>query len=141
MQGKNTNEDRPIPALKEDEMLVRAEAFNAGDWETISKIERPGIKEAVKTMESIMANPDQRQLIWDRHLALMDYNSELISARQEGREEGWEEGLEEGLGKGIIQTRLESIKSLMTTLKLSSKEAMDALQISSEDQEEYAAQL
>ena len=65
-----------------------AEAFNAGNWETISKIERPGIKEAVKTMEGIMSNPIQRQLVWNRHLALMDYNSELISAREEGREQG-----------------------------------------------------
>jgi len=78
-------------ATEEDKQrgLVQwAEAFNAGNWETISKIERPGIKEAVKTMEGIMANPVQRDLIWNRHLALMDYNSELIGAREDGLEEG-----------------------------------------------------
>ena len=71
---------------KERGLVQWAEAFNAGDWETIRKIERPGIKEAVKTMEGIMANPTQRDLVWNRHLALMDYNSELIRAREEGRD-------------------------------------------------------
>jgi hypothetical protein len=33
-----------------------------------------------------MSNPIQRQLVWNRHLALMDYNSELISAREEGED-------------------------------------------------------
>ena len=63
-------------------------------------------------MESIMANPDQRQLIWDRHLALMDYNSELISARQEGLEEGLEKGLEEGFGKGHDSANRKNAKAM-----------------------------
>ena len=41
-----------------------AEVFNAGDWDTLEKIDRPGIKEAVKTMEAITSNPVQRQIVW-----------------------------------------------------------------------------
>jgi hypothetical protein len=43
-------------------------------------------------MEDIMANPFQSDLEWYRHLARMDYNSELISAREEGFKIGLEEG-------------------------------------------------
>jgi predicted transposase/invertase (TIGR01784 family) len=39
-------------------------------------------------MAMIMMNPTERQLLWDRKLALMDYNTEMISARMTGMEEG-----------------------------------------------------
>ena len=39
-------------------------------------------------MELIMKEPSQRQLLWERKLALMDYNTEIRSARQEGLQEG-----------------------------------------------------
>ena len=44
-------------------------------------------------MEPIMKEPSQRQLLWERKLALMDYNTEIRSARQEGRQEGLQEGI------------------------------------------------
>ena len=46
-------------------------------------------------MEVIMATPSQRQKIWERKLALMDYNTEIYSAREEGRAEGRVEGRDE----------------------------------------------
>ena len=52
-----------------------------------------------------------------------------------------EEGFEEGLEKGITKATLKCIKSLMSTLKLSAKGAMDILEISDEDQKKYASQL
>ena len=48
---------------------------------------------------------------------------------------------EEGLEEGITQATFESIQSLMKTLKFSAKQAMDTLEISSEDQKKYAPQL
>ena len=56
---------------------------------------RKGIKEAANTMEVIMATPSQRQKIWERKLALMDYNTEIYSAREEGKAEGRAEGRDE----------------------------------------------
>ena len=47
-------------------------------------------------MEVIMATPSQRQKIWERKLALMDYNTEIYSAREEGKAEGKAEGRAEG---------------------------------------------
>ena len=38
-------------------------------------------------MEVIMSKPDQRRLVWDRRVALMDMRSELSDARKEGWDE------------------------------------------------------
>ena len=72
-----------------------AKAFNAKNWEAVNQIDRKGIKEAANTMEVIMATPSQRQKIWERKLALMDYNTEIYSAREEGKAEGRAEGRDE----------------------------------------------
>ena len=73
-----------------------AKAFNAKNWDAVNQIERKGIREAANTMEVIMATPSQRQKIWERKLALMDYNTEIYSAREEGKAEGRAEGKAEG---------------------------------------------
>ena len=65
-----------------------AEAFNARNWEQLGKINNPGVKEAAKQMQTIMSTPEQRQMIWSRRMAQLDYNSQINSARKEGRTEG-----------------------------------------------------
>ena len=61
-----------------------ANAFTAPDWVTLQQIDNPSVKEAGKTMELIMKNPTERQLIWDRQMALWDYDSQLDSAERRG---------------------------------------------------------
>lgn len=75
-------------ADREQGLVQWAQTFNARDWNAFKKIDRNGIKEAANTMAMIMMNPTERQLLWDRKLALMDYNTEMISARMTGMEEG-----------------------------------------------------
>ena len=58
--------DKATDYARKQGLVQWAEAFNVQDWEAIEKIDRPGIKEAVKTMETIMANPLQGQLSLDR---------------------------------------------------------------------------
>ena len=99
-----TATDKATENDKERGLVQWAEAFNAGDWDTLEKIDRPGIKEAVKTMETIMSDPVQRQIVWDRHLALMDYNSGLIGAK--------EEGFDEGRREGILETTKENARRM-----------------------------
>ena len=88
-----------------------AQAFNATDWKTVKSIDRPGIKEAANTMELIMTNPSQRQLLWERKLALMDYNTEMRSAREEGRQEGRQEGIASANLKTARALKSEGISS------------------------------
>ena len=51
---------------------------------------------AQKTMEVIMSEPTQRQLIIDRRTALLDRQAELDDAMRKGRTEGCAEGRAEG---------------------------------------------
>ena len=73
---------------REQGLVQWTQAFNAQDWNAFKEIDRSGIREAANTMAMIMMNPTERQLLWDRKLALMDYNTEMISARMTGMEEG-----------------------------------------------------
>lgn len=51
------------------------------------------------------------------------------------------QGIEKGIEKGVWNANLEAIKNLMATLKLTAKQAMDALKIPVEEQEKYLAKL
>lgn len=77
---------------KENGLVDWAEAFSAKDWKAVEKIDNPGVKEAQKTMEVIMSEPTQRQLIIDRRTALLDRQAELDDATRKGRAEGRAEG-------------------------------------------------
>ena len=68
-----------------------ADAFNAESWEEVEKIENAGVKEARRSMEAIMSDNKQRQMLWDRKMAQWDYESQMKSARNEGRRIGWDE--------------------------------------------------
>jgi len=57
----------------------------------------------------------------------------ILDLKEEGRQEGRQEGVDE--------TRLESIKNIMETLKLTAQQAMEALKIPNGDRPKYAAKL
>jgi hypothetical protein len=48
---------------------------------------------------------------------------------------------EEGRQEGVDQNRVENIRSIMDTLKLTAQQAMDALKIPAADQAKYMARL
>jgi flagellar biosynthesis/type III secretory pathway protein FliH len=56
--------------------------------------------------EQISADPQTRELAWQRHTQKLNENSELSSAKREGREEGRAEGEK----KGTLQT-LQSLRA------------------------------
>ena len=59
----------------------------------------------------------------------------------EGIAEGKLEGKAEGIVEGINQNRVDSIKNLMKTLKLTASQAMNALLIPEAEQAKYLAEL
>ena len=69
---------------KSNGLVDWAKAFSAGDWETVEKIDNAGVKEAAKTMETIMSSPEQRQRILNRRKALLDYKSQMEDAEAKG---------------------------------------------------------
>ena len=90
---------------KEQGLVEWADAFRADSWDSAGQIENEGVKEAMKTMSMIMATPSERQLIWDRRMAIWDYNSSMSGARKAGREEGKKVGREEGRKVGREEGR------------------------------------
>ena len=52
-----------------------------------------------------------------------------------------ERGRQEGFREGADQNRLENIRSLMETMKLTAKQAMEALRIPEAEQVKYIAKL
>ena len=76
-----------------------AEAFSAKDWKAVEKIDNPGVKEAQKTMEVIMSEPTQRQLIIDRRTALLDRQAELDDAKRKGQQEAYERMVASGMSE------------------------------------------
>ena len=59
----------------------------------------------------------------------------------EGHREGRQEGRREGFREGADQNRLENIRSIMETMRLTAKQAMDALKIPEAEQLKYIAKL
>ena len=74
-----------------------------------------------------------------KKMFLTEYNEEKVleKEREEGRREGREEGRREGHQEGVNQARVENIKNLMESLKLTAKQAMDALKIPDSERERY----
>lgn len=82
-----------------------------------------------------------------KNMLLTEYNeSETMEmfrreGKEEGRKEGIKEGRKEGRQEGRESERLLNIRNLMASLKLSARDAMNALQIPAKDQERYISQL
>ena len=81
-------------------LIAWAEAFRASSWEEVERIEDSGVKEAAKTMQTILSDPAERELIRRRMDARNDWVTLISSAHEEGIEEGIGIGREEGIGIG-----------------------------------------
>ncbi|MCC8150401.1 MAG: hypothetical protein LIO96_02805 [Lachnospiraceae bacterium] len=56
-------------------------------------------------------------------------------------EEGWEKGQTKGREEGREEIRMESLRNIMETLKLSPEQAMDALKIPDSERTKYQSSL
>ena len=92
-------------------------------------------------------NPDKFQHVDEllKMMAAITHDDRFVKVMEGGKPSDMCELLdrveEKGIEKGIDQNRVESIKNLMKTLKLTAKQAMDALLIPAADQEKYMAKL
>ncbi|MGP1434300.1 MAG: hypothetical protein ACTTKP_08485, partial [Catonella sp.] len=60
---------------------------------------------------------------------------------EQGIEQGIERGIEKGIEQGIEKGIILSLKRLMTNLKLTLEQALDALEISEQDKPQYRAMI
>ena len=75
-------------------------------------------------MQTIMSTPEQRQMIWSRRMAQMDYDTQIDSARKEGWAEGMIKGQAEGTNKAMaLMARLLSAGRTEDASRAASDEA------------------
>ena len=79
-------------AEKQQGLVEWAEAFRADSLQEVKSIDNSAVKEAAETMEGIMNNPAERELLRMRVDALIDQRTQINSARREGHAEGRMEG-------------------------------------------------
>ena len=73
---------------KKQGLVEWAMAFRAKSWDEVNSIENSGVKEAAKTMQVIMTNPTEREMIRMRQDAEIDRRTELYAARRQGERRG-----------------------------------------------------
>ena len=81
-----------------------------------------------ESLEGEGVKPENMREIWDR-------------IEERGRQKGLDEGHQEGFREGADQKCLENIRSLMESMKLTAKQAMEALKIPESEQSKYIARL
>lgn len=79
--------DQATEQQKAQGLIEWAKAFKAESWEEVNRIDNPAVKEAAKTMEMIMSNPAQRELIRMRLDAEMDRRTEIFAAERNAKRE------------------------------------------------------
>jgi flagellar biosynthesis/type III secretory pathway protein FliH len=81
----------------------------------------PGLEflQATRELSGIQAITEEKEMYDSREKALLDYESNLIDARQEGRQEGHQEGHQEGRQEGeLIGMEIGRIQLLQELLEL-----------------------
>ena len=73
---------------KEQGLVEWAKAFRANSWAEVNSIENSGVKEVVQTMQMIMANPSEREMIRMLRDAEIDRRTEVSAARRDGLARG-----------------------------------------------------
>ena len=70
---------------KKQGLVEWAKAFRASSWEEVNDIDNSGVKEAAKTMQLIMSNPTEREMIRMRQDAQIDWKTVVNSERLDER--------------------------------------------------------
>ena len=94
-------------------LVTWARAFRANTWEEVETIEDVGVKEAAKTMELILSNPTERDMIRARMDAEIDWRTMMNAERREGRREGHREGVQQGRREGVQQGQIMLLSELV----------------------------
>ena len=81
---------------KRQGLVEWARAFRANSWAEVNEIDNSGVKEAAKTMQVIMTNPTEREMIRMRQDAEIDRRTEINSAERRGEQRGVRMGIAQG---------------------------------------------
>ena len=71
---------------------------------------------ALRSLETLSQTKEEQLRAIARQRAVWDYNTDIITAREEGLEEGIQKGLEKGIQKGREQGREEGMKIFLRSM-------------------------
>ena len=86
--------------------------FRANSWAEIEAIENPGVKEASKTMQFILSNPTERELIRTMMDAEIDHRTQIRAAESRGETRGIELGKKLGEAHGKTTAHQEDARRM-----------------------------
>ena len=82
-----TQVDKATEGQKAQGLVEWAKAFRADSWDEVNQIQNSAVKEAAKTMQLIMTNPEEREIIRMRQSAQNDWITMRNSERKAGMKE------------------------------------------------------
>ena len=103
-----TQIDSATEEQKVQGLVEWAKAFRANSWDEVKKIQNAAVREGAKTMELIITNPSEREILRMRQ----DARNDWITMMNSERKEGIEEGIQKGIQKGMKETQLETAQKL-----------------------------
>jgi len=78
---------------------------------------------ALRSLETLSQTKEERLRALARERAVWDYNTDIITAREEGLEEGMQKGMEKGLQQGLqqgmqkgLEKGIQAMQTLLRTL-------------------------
>ncbi len=78
---------------------------------------------ALRSLETLSQTKEERLRALARERAVWDYNTDIITAREEGLEEGMQKGMEKGLQQGMqkgmqkgLEKGIQAMQTLLRTL-------------------------
>ena len=94
---------KPVKVSESLENWIRL--FNAETREELDALPKDDIalQEAIEMIDRLSQTPSEKEMIENRRRALLDYNTDMRGAREEGLEEGLEKGRAEGRAQGLAE--------------------------------------
>ena len=72
---------------------------------------------ALRSLETLSQTKEEQLRAIARQRAVWDYNTDIITAREEGLEEGMQKGMEKGLQQGMQKGLEKGIQAMQTLLR------------------------
>ena len=104
-----------------------AKAFKADSWEEVNQIQNSAVKEAAKTMQLIMSNPTEREMIRMRQAAQNDWITMRNSERRAGKKAGVIETLAGLVNDGVLTVEAAAQRANMTVQDFAKEAGIKAL--------------
>ena len=108
-----------IPKFQKKEHMTRIERWLAmfskkltfKEKEAIARKD-PIMKDVIDSYDLFFSDDKERHNYINREMEILDYNSSIKSATDEGRKEGREEGIKQGIQQGVAQEKENNFVAL-----------------------------